>query len=301
MQLVPLLATVLALTGQVGAAAPSDGNVIDRCFLIAIDEGDRVPATKPGKLTSVTVEEGQTVAEGDLVAQIDDVEERRAAEVAKNQYQSAKAQAENRISVEAAVKAAEVALAELDTAKEANKKVRGTFSETEERRLKLTYERSGLQKDLAEFELIVAALDARAKYAQYEQALTMIEQRQLKAPHDGVVNKLFRHKGDWVNAGEVVMQIVRMDRLRVQGRVSAARYHWRDIQGQRVEVQVLLPGSSDAQQAETVKLSGQIAFASSVIEEDGSFRFWVDVENQQQNGAWLLGPGLEASVTLLGK
>ncbi len=161
-----------------GLLPKQDPQQIQRCFLGAIHQVS-VPATEAGMLMSIEVQAGDPVTAEQPLAQIDDREAVMARTVAKNQYFAAKKQAENQISVEAAQKAFEVAKAELDTAVEANKKVPGTFSTTEVRRLNLTWERSGLQIDLARFELVVAFLDAKAKYSQYEQSEAMIEMRKL--------------------------------------------------------------------------------------------------------------------------
>ncbi|MDG2382719.1 MAG: HlyD family efflux transporter periplasmic adaptor subunit [Pirellulaceae bacterium] len=277
-----------------GLLAKQDPQQIQRCFLGAIHQVS-VPATEPGMLMSIEVEAGNPVTAEQPLAQIDDREAVMARTVAKNQYFAAKKQAENQISVEAAQKAFEVAKAELDTAVEANKKVPGTFSTTEVRRLNLTWERSGLQIDLARFELVVAFLDAKAKYSQYEQSEAMIEMRKLKSPIEGLVDKVFLNRGDWVQAGTPVMKVVQMDQLRVHGRVPSRLYSWSDVLNHEVEVTVTLPGGKSE------KLRSKISFASNIVEEDGSFRVHADIPNKKMDGGWLMGPGLSASMRLVGK
>lgn len=292
-----LLVVAAVLSSSVQAqtldAPASDPQEIRRCFLGAIHSVD-LPATEAGMLMSIEVEAGDAVTTDQPLAQIDDREAVMTRTVAMNQYSAAKKQAENEISVEAAQKAYEVAKAELDTAMEANKKVPGTFSTTEVRRLKLTWERSGLQIDLAKFELIVAFLDAKAKYSQYEQADAMIDMRKLKSPMDGVVDNVFLSRGDWVQPGTPVMKIVQMDQLRVHGRVPASLHSWSDVLNQEVEVTVTLPGGQKEQ------LRSKITFASQFVQEDGSFRVHADIPNRQENGSWVMGPGLSATMRLVG-
>ena len=194
---VVLAAASNTVSAQIDGDAKSDPLEIQRCFLGAI-QTVQLPATEAGMLMSIEVEAGDNVTADQPLAQIDDREAVMTRGVAMNQYSAAKKQAENQISVEAAQKAYEVAKAELDTAIDANKKVPGTFSAAEVRRLKLTWEQSGLQIDLAKFELIVAFLDAKSKYSQYEQADAMIEMRKLKSPMDGVVDYVYLSRGDWV-------------------------------------------------------------------------------------------------------
>lgn len=179
------------------ASRAAENHLIEGFFLVAIDEV-KLPATEPGMLMSIEVEEGDTVEEGQLIARIDDREAKMAKNTAEYEYKAAKKQAENEISVEAAVASEEVSKAEWETAVEANKKVPGSFGTTEVRRLELTWKRSGLQIELAKYENSVAAATAWAKYAQFQQATSMVAHRELTAPHSGIVVQKLRHKGEWV-------------------------------------------------------------------------------------------------------
>lgn len=265
-------------------------NVID-CNLVSIDEVP-VTASDAGVLAEVLVKEGDSVTDQQIVARVDDREAVMARSVAMREYEAAKKKAENEINIEAAIKSQAVSKAELETAEETNRRQQGSFSETEVRRLRLTYERGGLQADLARFENFIAALEARAKYAQYEQADSMIKRRKLKAPHAGFVNEVVRRKGDWVNPGDPVVRLIRMDELRVQGRVSSRYYHWSDLKNKQVDIVVTLAGGR------TANFTGTIGFASPSLEVDGSFRVWAQITNREENGAWLVGPGMKAEMNL---
>ena len=45
-------------------------------------------------------------------------------------------------------------------------------------------------------------------------------------------------------------------------------------------------------------VNGQIGFASQVVEDDGAFRVWAEIENTQVGNDWLMGPGLAATMQL---
>lgn len=280
----------LAAPLTVSAQEATSANEID-CHVKAIDEVP-VPASESGILVGVEVTEGQTIDEDQLVAQIDDREAVMAKSVAMYQYLAAKKQAENPISIEAAVKSQEVSKAELDKAMRANDKISGSFSDIDVRRLKLTYERNGLQIELAKFENAVAAAEALARLEQYKQAEAMIERRKLLSPHPGMVIEVFKHKGDWVNAGDPIAHLVRMDKLRVQGRVSWKAHHWKDLKDRAVEITVDLPGG------QTEVVNATIGFASAYVEGDGAYRVWADVPNRRVGQGWLMGPGLTATMRL---
>lgn len=285
-------------TASIGwAQSEAEPNIVTRCFTIPIS-AQEVAATEPGNLRSLRVEEGDTVNKDQVVAEIDKDQAEMAEKVALHEYHAAKKQAENEISVAAAVKANEVAKLEFDSANAANRRTPNAYPDTEIRKLDLNYVRSGLQADMARFELVVAALQARAKYSQYEQAKLMVGRRELKTAHAGVVMQIFKREGDWVSPGDRVMRLVRLDTLRVTGRVSAVAkpgvtaYHWRDMVGRPVEVTVELPGGKE------VKVPSKIAFAAQEVEQDGTYRIWADIENQMEGNTWLMGPGLQASMNL---
>lgn len=288
----------LVLSSTSWAQTESEPNRVSRCFTIPISSQE-VAATEAGILRVLKVEEGDTVNKDQVVAEIDRDQAEAAEKVALHEYHAAKKQAENEISVDAAVKANEVAKVEYEQANAANRVQPNTYPDAEIRKLDLNYVRSGLQADLARFELVVAALQARAKYSQYEQAKLMVSRRQLTAAHPGVVMQILKREGDWVSPGDRVLRLVRLDKLRVTGRVSAVSkpgvtaYHWRDVIGRAVEVTVELPGGKQ------VTVPSKIAFAGQEVDQDGTYRIWADVENQLDGNAWLMGPGLQASMRFM--
>ena len=155
---------------------------------------------------------------------------------------------------------------------------------------------------LEEHNLVVAKFDAMARLATLKQAQEMIQRRQLKAPHDGVVLNVDGKKGYWVTAGEPVIQLVRMDRLEVEGRVPAHRYHYSKVLNQKAKVVVELGAAANGQPPLSVERDAQISFASPVIDEDGAFRITAEIPNEKkQDGSWLLVPGQSATIVLQGK
>ena len=48
--------------------------------------------------------------------------------------------------------------------------------------------------------------------------------RKVRAPIDGVIVELKRHRGEWVAAGDTLLRLLRMDRLRIEGFINAKDY-----------------------------------------------------------------------------
>jgi multidrug resistance efflux pump len=277
--------------GQEAAAQVHEDSTIIGCYLAAIQD---VPlaADEVGKLVNVQVSDGDSVSAGEVVAQIDDKDAALARDVADYKYKAAKKQASNDVSVRAAQAAEGVAKASLDKILQANEREPGSYTETEVLRAELDWKRSGLQIDLARHEMEVAYDEAWATYWQLKQTEAKIERCKLKAPFGGVIIEVVREEGEWVNAGDSVVHLVQMDRLRVHGHIRDDRYHWKDIKGRPVEVIVQLPGGG------THSVNGQIGFASPVVDDDSTYRIWAEIENTQVGDGWLMGPGLKATMNL---
>jgi hypothetical protein len=52
------------------------------------------------------------------------------------------------------------------------------------------------------------------------------------------------------------------------------------------------------QRGRTAEFTGKVVFVNPIIEASGNYRVWAEVDNRQQQGHWLLQPGMEAQVTL---
>ena len=83
-----------------------------------------------------------------------------------------------------------------------------------------------------------------------------------------------------------------MDRLRVEGDVSAATYTPDQLMGKPVTVEVRFPRDR------VVKFQGEVTFVSPIVNISGDYQVWAEVENREENGFWLLRPGLRAEMII---
>ncbi len=123
----------------------------------------KLSAREGGPLVSVGVKEGALLKKGDLIAQLDDDDSQIKKRAAQAEADVAAEQASSDVSVRAADKMADVAKAEYEQAVEINRRSPGVVSETEVRRLKLTWENAILKIEAAKLEMSMAALAAKAK------------------------------------------------------------------------------------------------------------------------------------------
>ncbi len=260
--------------------------------LLSLDDEALVPAQEAGVLVKIPVKEGQQVPKGELLAQIDDVLSQRECEVARFKLNVAEKQATDDIDVRYAKAAHDVAERKLIKYLEANRRTPGTVPETEVDVQKLERDKFRLSIEKAQRDLVIADLQRQVSEAELKAAEAKLERRRIAAPLDAVVVELTRHEGEWVQPGDPVMRLVRVDRLRVEGFLNARDYRASELQGRPVAVDVELARG----QRETFQ--GRIVYVKPLVEAGGEFLVRAEVENRREDGVWVLCPGLSAKMTI---
>lgn len=263
------------------------------CVVSPVEEIE-LAAQEAGVLIQLQVREGVSVAEGDLLANIDNADVLVRKKAAELELQVARAEAANDIDVRAAMAAAKVAAAEVEESDAVNRKAPGSIPETQVRRQRLTRERAQLQVQVAEVDFNVAGLTAEVKQAQVDVAELQIQRRRVLSPLEGRVEQLYKQRGEWVNPGEPILRLVRMDRLRVEGFLKASEFSPDEVDGQPVAVEVVL------ERGRRERFEGKIEFVSSAVEASGEYRVWAEVKNRRTPGGhWLLRTGTPAQMVIL--
>lgn len=267
-------------------AAASQPIVIEH-GLVSLLEEVTVPAQDAGPLLRLTVREGNLVEQGQLLGQIDDREAQAALESAHAQHAKAVETAQNDIDVRYAQAAADVATAELWAAQETNRRARNAVGAGELRKLELAKRRADLGTEHAQMQQQLAAHDRDAQAANIKAAQLSVERRKVVSPLDGLVVEIFKRPGEWVQAGEPILRVVRMNRLRVEGFLSVDSTDPHEVADHRVVVEVRLKGGG------VERFSGRMVFVSPLVHAGGQYRVWAEVENRQEAGQFLLRPGHE--------
>jgi multidrug resistance efflux pump len=290
---IALLAT-LVLSGPLARseATPAYDTAQVKYCLVSIIEEVQVPAQEAGPLVALVVQDGALVKQGQLLGQIDDRQPQLQKFAAEMERDSAIARASDDIEVKYAEAALDVADAELAQNEEINRRSPGSVPATELRRLRLTKRRAELQIDKSRLDLKVAAMTANVQEAAVKLAEENIRRRHIASPIDGMVVAVNRHQGEWVSAGEPVVRVVRMDRLRVEGFVSAADFNPGEVGGRPVTVEVELA------RGRRVSFNGQVVFVSPQIQAGNKYRVRAEVDNRTEQNQWLLRPGTSAEMTI---
>ncbi len=265
--------------------------IIEKCEVAAI-QNQAVPGSDPGVLVGLNVKEGQQVSKGMEIGRVDDREAQAARTVKQLDYEVAKQKGESDIEVRHAQANADVEGAAYNKLKAANENLKSTVSQIDIMRANYTWQKAKLGIEKSEEEHISNQLTAKAKKAEVDAAKVAVERRILRAPFDGVVVSVFKHEGEWVAPGDKVVQLVRTDRLRVYGNLSATEWLPSDIENRKVTVEVMLPRNK------TIKVPGKIVFVSPTVGVGNHLPVWAEIDTPVENGQPLVRDGLYARMTI---
>jgi macrolide-specific efflux system membrane fusion protein len=296
---IPVLAIVVLWMTAAGAAAdepapaPAEtapGAIEVSSVLVKLIEQIDVPAREDGVLESVSVVEGQMVEAGAPVAQIDDGAAQFEKRKAELELEAAAKLAENDVKVRFARKGAEVADSELRRAIDSQRRLAGSVNDSEMDQLRLAAERTKLEIEQAQVEFDLAKSTRALKENDVQTAEHGIQQRRITSPLAGFVSQVHRHPGEWVQPGQPIARVLRLDRLRAEGLVDAQAVD-AGLLGRPVRLSV-------KQNSGTAQYSGKIVFVSPEIDPvNGQVRVWAEIENRDLR----LRPGLHGSLVIEGE
>ena len=254
---------------QERTSSPSTtGDVIDvaQCRIALIDRVTLASA-RAGVAVFVEAREGDRVRARQVVARLDST-------VAEASLAIARQKASSTIERRMALNMIELSRAEYDKAIQANQKLEGggVFADIEVRRLKLSLDKSTLQYEQADNELLIQSLSAKQIEAE-------LKTYSVEAPFDGIVTRVHRSKGEAVSLGDPLVEVVNLNRVRVEGYVGIVD-GLRIKQGAPVTVKLDLPDVDLLE--ERLEFPGKLVFVDVGVEPvTGQIRVWAEVLNPE--------------------
>lgn len=244
---------------------------------------DRVTLASPraGVLAFVEPQEGHLVEAKQIVASLD-------ASVAKVNLAVARLKANSTVERRFSKNLLDLSQIEYDKAKQANNSVGGSgvFTDIDLQRLKLNVDKAALQLEQADSEARVNALTV-------DQLTAELNSYAVVSSFAGRVTRVHRSKGETVALGDPILEIVAIDRVRIEGYVGI-QDGLRVRAGSPVVVRLDLPDVELAE--EKVELTGKLVFVDVGVEPvSGQIRVWAEVENPNE----ILRAGLPAKMTIL--
>jgi multidrug resistance efflux pump len=219
---------------------------------------------RPGILGEISVREGDTVEQGQLLARLKD-------DVARAALRVAEIEAASDVDIRYAQAASGVALAEHEKMVEANAKVRGAVADIEVRKARLAY-------DKAVLEIEKATHTREVHLAKRDEAAVQLETFRVEAPFAGFVTKVhFASKGASIRQGDPLIELINTAKVKVEGFVAIADLPFVKP-GSKVQVR-LDPAVAGVEAAEKA-YPGKIVFVDLKATPAGhKVRVWAEVEN----------------------
>lgn len=255
---------------------------------MTVSEAVQVPAPQAGVLSDLRAYEGMRLERDAVVAGVDAREQEFQAEVIRQDLSVARRESESDVRIRLAEKENRVAEAEWRRATSVNSELPNTVSAKEVDRLRLAFERTDLEIEHARFEKDLLAAKLKRIEADLNLAEHRVDRMRIVSPIAGVVAEVHRQAGEWIDVGEPIVRVVRVNRLRVEGYVGISEAT-EGLVGRPVTVTTHLPNG------EALTATGRMVFVSPEAEPvDAKVRFWAEVDNSSMR----LRPGLTASVVI---
>jgi macrolide-specific efflux system membrane fusion protein len=296
---------------------------IGQCVAQIDDQSSRLATAKAEADLAIAERLARDKLQVEIAQRAADQATQKLSELRLQQEMAAK-QAENIFRVEASEKAQAVAENELTRARLAKQRYDDSVSQSEIDGLLLEAEKASLEAKQARFEkeidalkrevaaeqlegqelaLVTARLEIAQAEAEQEAALLQaelkrreldlakldLERRRIVSPLDGVVVELYQHRGEWVEPGQPVMRILRLNRLWAEGFIRV------DDLSKCVEsapVQLTVPLGAE----ETAALEGRIVFIGREVDPvNRELLIRAEFENEDLR----LLPGMEGTMQIL--
>lgn len=298
---VPLRLTLLIVFGLL--ALPTMGQETpvsakpERLGLVQILDVVELPAREDGVLLDLTHHVGDNVVAGETVARIDATQAELELSVALAELQQAQRTAADDAKVRKAESAVEVARTEFKISEPLYQ--RGVVTLIDFEKIKAALQQAEIEAEGERNTLEILEDAANVRQSQHDLAAHRVNNRVITAPFDGAIESLLKHQGEWVEQGNGILRVVRLDRLRVQAFVDPEAESPLLLAQRRFRVVAQISPDEE----ESFEQVGGVTFSPSV-EADGQLVVWLEVENRQSespesSGHWLLRPGMPVSVELL--
>lgn len=292
------MSTTKLLLISLASAAPAvalaeETHTIDRCVIGLVTKID-LAAPEAGILTHLTVRRGSRFNAEDVIAEIDSREAQQGYKRALAEYELAVKRSEDDIELRYADAQELVEKADYDADVEANLQRPDTVPAAELRKSKLEWDRARLGGEKARKDQVLALGDVRIKKAELDAAEIAIEKRQVRPRFDGEVLKLHREEGEWVQPGDTIAEIARLDTLEVNGSVYFDDHDPRSLENCRVTVDVQVARGRIEQATGFIVYIDPVA----VLETKPQYRVRAEISNRSEDGRWLISPNLPARMTI---
>jgi multidrug resistance efflux pump len=288
--------TIFSLVAVSGEAAEFDGVGIDvqNCVVRFADEVE-VPALAAGQVAEVFVRDNDDLETGSRIVRLDDSSlliRRRSLQL---RLELARAEAADEIELQYAKIARDEAQAELDASRAVQNEFSGAIATTQLRRLKLSVTRGELEVARAEKRRSEAETAVDLAEAELSVIDDQLRKLHVQTPLTGVLLEVAKKVGEWVETGETLATVARIDRLHIHAILDSKSLAPQQCAGLPVNVHWTDPST-----AESHSLRGKVLSVDPHVMPGGQYRLHAEVTNElvltnqsSKAKSWKLSPGAE--------
>ena len=237
-----------------------------------------VPAQTTGTLINFAVSWGETVKQGQVLAQIDDSD----------------AVLKDNLGIDLATKKLDFSKAEYQRLVIAQQAQPRSVSSSEIERAKLELDQSEIELIRSQREQELARLRLSVARGALDEAKREVQLRKILSPINGKIESLTRHLGEWVKPGDSMFHIVSTSKVRAEGfatlsSLGISMKKLKNLTNAQVELFI------DIENAESKPHKGKIIFVSSLVDPvNGQLRVGAEFDNL----LGVLTPGLRGRMML---
>ena len=233
-----------------------------------------VAAGVAGVVERVSVTEGDIVSIGQTIAQIRCDEAKLSYERARIAFESASVKSTRDVDIRLAEKSAQVAEQELGRALKANTLAADTYPANEVDRYRLMFDRSKIEIERFKLDQQLAILAKKQAEIELKQSQQAVDRHTIGSTTQAIVVSIEKHPGEWVDPSTKVLELISINRLRVEGFVDA-NDALNLTRGQLTQVSVVAA-------RETQTIQGKVVFVSPIANPaNGQIRVYIEIENHE--------------------
>lgn len=162
--------------------------------------------------------------------------------------------------------------------------------------LKTSAKAAELEVSKSRFDQSILRLRADAIRHQVDQAKSVVMKHRIASPIDGVVAEVFRRPGEWVQPGDAIFRIVRLNRLRAEGFLSSDQAIRLRSAATDHSIRSMVTLDWGLPKGERKSIAGEVSFISPEVDAiNNQVRFWVEFDNADAK----IFPGMKVNVRIV--
>ena len=275
-----------------GLSVPSSrsGTLFVENAQVIFPEDSFVGAQADGIITSLFVDDGSMIKVGDPMIEIDPRLAKAEVEVARNELDAAELKAKDDSNLKFSEAALEVAKLDVQISNQLYKDNAEDLMVNEKKRLE--NKKALFQVTVSKNEKLRDTADVGTKKAKLGAADVQIDLRKINAQRTGMVSEITKRQFDWVRAGEPILRLTSMEKLRIKANVKVTDSPHL-LQNAPARVTIFYAEGK----GETV--DGSVTFVSPRAVNRNQYQIHVDVPNRlTTDGQFLFREGMLANVEI---